>query len=144
MTRLATMPFRARCSAAWDGIKGYVTNTDLSKEDVIANYGNLWYIERAFRFNKFDLAVRPIYHRLRNRIEGHICICFTSYTILLELERLLKAAKSEITVYRAQELTKNMYAICYNHPKSKVAKEVALGMDEEQRELFQIVEGKVI
>lgn len=128
--------------AAWDGIKGYVTNTDLSKEDVIANYGNLWYIERAFRFNKFDLAVRPVYHRLRNRIEGHICICFTSYTILLELERLLKAAKSEITVYRAQELTKNMYAIRYTHPKSKVTKEVALGMDEVQLELCRIVSGK--
>ena len=26
--------------------------------------------QRAFRFNKFDLAVHPIYHRLRNRIEG--------------------------------------------------------------------------
>ncbi|MBR7077909.1 MAG: hypothetical protein IKI41_04105, partial [Clostridia bacterium] len=51
--------------AAWDGIKGYVTNTGLSKDDVIGNYGNLWFIERAFRMNKFDLAVRPIYHRLR-------------------------------------------------------------------------------
>ena len=49
----------------------------------------------------------------------------------------------ETSLYRAQELTKNMYAICYNHPKSKVTKEVALGMDEEQRELCQIVEGKV-
>ena len=41
--------------AAWDGIKAYLTNTDLSKEDVIANYGNLWYIERAFWMNKSDL-----------------------------------------------------------------------------------------
>jgi transposase len=56
----------------WDGIKGYVTNTELSAGEVIANYGNLWYIERAFRFNKSDLAVRPISHRLRNRIEGHM------------------------------------------------------------------------
>ena len=63
---------------AWDGIKGYVTKTRLTPEKVIDSYGNLWFIERAFRFNKFDLAVRPIYHRLRNRIEGHICICFTS------------------------------------------------------------------
>lgn len=60
--------------AAWDGIKGYVTNTTLEKDEVIANYSNLWFIERAFRMNKFDLAVRTIFHRLRNRIEGHICI----------------------------------------------------------------------
>ena len=86
--------------------------------------------KRAFRMNKFDLAVRPIYHRLRNRIEGHICICFTAYTIMLELERILKAAKSEITIYRAQELTKSMYAITYTLPRSKQTKKVYLGMDE--------------
>ena len=125
--------------AAWDGIKGYVTNTTLTKDEVIANYGNLWFIERAFRMNKFDLAVRPIYHRLRNRIEGHICICFTAYTIMLELERILKAAKSKITIYRAQELVKNMYAITYTLPKSKQTKRVYLGMDEEQAELCSLV-----
>ena len=125
--------------AAWDGIKGYVTNTTLAKDEVIANYSNLWFVERAFRMNKFDLAVRPIYHRLRNRIEGHICICFTAYTIMLELERILKAAKSEITIYRAQELVKNMYAITYTLPKSRQVKRVYLGMDEEQSELCRLV-----
>ena len=125
--------------AAWDGIKGYVTNTTLEKGEVIASYSNLWFIERAFRMNKFDLAVRPIFHRLRNRIEGHICICFTAYTIMLELERMLKAAKSEITIYRAQELVKNMYAITYTLPKSKQTKRVYLGMDEEQSELCRLV-----
>lgn len=125
--------------AAWDGIKGYVTNTTLMMDEVIANYSNLWFIERAFRMNKFDLAVRPIYHRLRNRIEGHICICFTAYTIMLELERILKEAKSEITIYRAQELVKNMYAITYTLPKSRQTKRVYLGMDEEQSELCRLV-----
>lgn len=89
--------------------------------------------------NKFDLAVRPIYHRLRNRIEGHICICFTAYTVMLELERILKTAKSEITIYRAQELTKNIYAITYALPRSKQVKKVYLGMDEEQSELCRLV-----
>ena len=126
--------------AAWDGIKGYVTNTKLTPEEVIDSYSNLWFIERAFRFNKFDLAVRPIYHRLRNRIEGHICICFKAYSILLELERILKAAKSDITIHRAQELTKNMYAICYIHDRSKQVVERILGMDEEQRKLYNLVD----
>lgn len=53
--------------AAWDGLKGYVTNTKLADEEVIANYHNLWFIERAFRMNKTDLQIRPMYHRLRNR-----------------------------------------------------------------------------
>ncbi len=126
--------------AAWDGIKGYVTNTKLSAKKVIENYANLWYIERAFRMNKTDLRIRPIYHHLRNRIEGHICICFTAYTVLLEMERMLKYKKSEITVKRAQELTKTMYQLVYRLPKSKFAKTKILGMDDEQRELYNAVE----
>ena len=128
-----------RADAAWDGIKGYVTNTGLSNEDVISRYSDLWRIERAFRMNKTDLQVRPIYHRLKNRIEGHICICFTVYTIMLELERLLKAKKSDITLARAQEITKNMYQLTYTLPQSGLTKTALLKMDDEQRELYDIV-----
>ena len=125
--------------AAWDGIRGYITNTNLSVKKVIENYGNLWYIERAFRMNKTDLRIRPIYHHLRNRIEGHICICFTAYTILLEMERRLKHAKSKITLKQAQELTKTMYQLVYRLPKSRLTMVKILGMDNEQRELYDMV-----
>jgi len=125
--------------AAWDGIKGYVTNTRLSATKVIEHYGNLWYIERAFRMNKTDLRIRPIYHHLRSRIQGHICICFTAYTILLEMERMLKHQKSEITVKRAQELTKTMYQLTYRLPKSRFTKTKILGMDNKQQELYDTV-----
>jgi transposase len=117
--------------AAWDGLKGYITNTRLSAKQIIENYGNLWYIERAFRMNKTDLRIRPIYHHLRNRIEGHICICFTAYTVLLELERMLKRAKSEITVKRAQELVKKMYQLVYRLPRSRESRTKILNIDAE-------------
>ena len=128
--------------AAWDGIKGYVTNTALAADDVIAHYGNLWYIERAFRINKSDLAVRPIYHRLRNRIEDHICICFTAYSILLELERLLAAGDVGMSIKQAQELTKNMYALNYQLPKSRVMKRTILKMTPEQQKLYDLIPKK--
>lgn len=125
--------------AAWDGIKGYVTNTLHTAEEVIENYRNLWFIERAFRLNKSDLEVRPIYHRLHNRIEAHICICFTAYSIMLEMERLLKLHRSSITLKRAQEITYNMYQLNYRLPNSKVVKNQILNMDTEQRELYEVV-----
>jgi transposase len=125
--------------AAWDGIKGYVTNTRLSAKKVIEHYGNLWYIERAFRINKTDLRIRPIYHHLKNRIEGHICICFTAYTILLEMERMLKYEKSGITVKQAQELTKTMYQLTYRLPNSRLTKTKILGMSDRQQELHDMV-----
>lgn len=62
----------------WDGLKGYVTNTKISDKQVLVNYKNLWHIEKAFRMSKTDLRIRPIYHRLRSRIEAHICISFTA------------------------------------------------------------------
>lgn len=125
--------------AEWDGIKGYVTNTLLPGKEVIAQYAHLWYIERAFRMNKTDLRVRPIYHRLRNRIEGHICISFTAYVIQLEMERMLKAAGSKLTINRARELTKNMYQIRYTLPHQAQERTVILKMDEEQQELYDLV-----
>jgi hypothetical protein len=124
---------------AWDGIKGYQTNTNLPAKEVIGNYKNLWFIERAFRMNKTDLRVRPIYHRLYNRIEAHICICFTAYSVMLELERLLITNKSTISLKRAQEITYNMYQIVYQLPNSKETKTQMLKMDREQQELYKII-----
>ena len=125
--------------AAWDGIKGYVTNTTMSESEVIENYSNLWYIERAFRMSKTDLRVRPIYHRLKNRIDAHICICFTAYAILLELERILKQAQSSITIDRARELTKNMYQLTYTLPESRRERTAIMKMDEDQQTIYDLV-----
>jgi transposase len=125
--------------AIWDGLKGYVTNTKLTNDEVIDNYKSLWNIERAFRMSKTDLRIRPIYHRLKSRIEAHICISFTAYCIYKELERLLKESKSNLSVKRSVELTHNMYQITYMLPQSKHTKSNLLKMDEEQAEIYNIV-----
>ena len=116
--------------AKWDGLKGYVTNAKLTNDEVIENYKSLWNIERAFRMSKTDLRIRPIYHRLKSRIEAHICISFTAYCIYKELERLLKEAKSNLSVKRSVELTHNMYQITYMLPQSKHTKSILLQMDD--------------
>lgn len=129
--------------SAWDGLKGYVTNTKLSDEEVIGNYHNLWFIERAFRMNKTDLQIRPMYHRLRNRIEGHICICFCAYVLQLEIERLLKASGSEITIDKARELVKTMYSLTYTKPGHTKPTRAILQMDPQQQELYDLIENWV-
>lgn len=124
----------------WDGLKGYITNSKLSKKQIVDNYNNLWHIERAFRMSKTDLRVRPIYHRLKHRIEAHICISFTAYSIYKELERVLHKEKSTLSIERAAELTHNMYQISYILPESKQAKSLVLKMDDEQAELYRIIQ----
>jgi len=123
----------------WDGLKGYLTNTRLNKEKVIENYHNLWHIEKAFRMSKTDLRIRPIYHRLKHRIQAHICIAFTAYCIYKELERVLYKEISSLSVKKAAELTHNMYQIVYTLPDSKRTKTKMLKMDDEQAELYQII-----
>ncbi|HVK96697.1 MAG TPA: IS1634 family transposase [Flavisolibacter sp.] len=124
---------------SWDGLKGYITNTILPDKQVIENYKNLWHIEKAFRISKTDLRIRPIYHRLQNRIEAHICISFIAYCIYKELERVLQKEKSNISLKKAAELTHNMYQITYTLPESKHTKSILLKMDNAQAELYQII-----
>jgi hypothetical protein len=92
--------------------------------------------------SKTDLRIRPIYHRLRHRIEAHICISFTAYCIYKELERVLYKEKSTLSVKKAAELTQNMYQITYTLPESKHTKSNLLKMDDQQALLYQIIQKK--
>ena len=68
----------------WDGLKGYLTNTDIPIQDVYAAYHNLWHVERAFRIAKPKIEIRPMFHFTRKRIEAHICICFVALKVYKE------------------------------------------------------------
>lgn len=125
--------------AAWDGLKGYVTNTDLSAEKIVEHYGHLWQIEKAFRISKTDLRVRPIHHYLQRRIEAHICIAFVAYALWKELERTLQERKIVMSPKRAAELTQTMYELHYTLPDSGEAQRILLRMDEEQAALYNAV-----
>lgn len=124
---------------SWDGLKGYITNTTLSKSDVIAEYQNLWLIEKAFRISKTDLRIRPIYHRIKNRIEAHICTCFTAYAVYKELERLLEKNQFNISAERAVEEIKDIHQLTYMLPKSKQIKTKLLRLNDIQNRIIKII-----
>ena len=126
----------------WDGLKGYVTNADLSIETIVKRYTQLWQVEKAFRISKTDLRVRPIFHQLEKRIEAHICIAFASYAVFKELERQLQMHKAGMSAARAIELLQNMYQITYTLPDSKKRKTKLLKMDNNQRILFEMISQK--
>jgi len=108
--------------SVWDGLKGYVTNSKLSKHQVIEHYTQLWHVEKAFRISKTDLRIRPIYHRLKRRIEAHICICFAAYTVYKEIERLLNNNNISLSPEKAINEIKEMRQIRYTLPKSNEQK----------------------
>jgi transposase len=71
--------------AALDGL--YVIRTSLgpdriSAEDTVRGYKRLSQVERAFRSLKtVDLHVRPIHHRLEDRVRAHIFLCMLAYYV---------------------------------------------------------------
>ena len=130
---------KVKYDEAWDGLKGYITNTNLSAKKVVQSYGQLWQIEKAFRISKTDLRIRPMYHYKRRRIEAHICIAFVAYSIWKELERLLDSANISMTPKRAAELSRNMYALEYLAPGNKSIKKKILKMDDEQKLLYELI-----
>lgn len=70
---------------ALDGI--YIVRTSepaeaLSTPNVVRAYKRLGNVEKAFRtFKGIDLRVRPIHHRLEDRVRAHLFLCMLSYYI---------------------------------------------------------------
>ena len=46
----------------------------------------LWDIERAFRIQKDQLNLRPIWHQREDRVQAHILVCFLAFALWKSLE----------------------------------------------------------
>jgi|SRR5665213_511617 len=76
----------------FDGFLAIATNnTTLDINIILEQYKQLYRIEHTFRTFKSHLETRPMFHWTDKRIEGHLCLCYLSYTLLnytlLKLER---------------------------------------------------------
>jgi len=89
--------------AKWDGLHGILSNTNLSGEEIVQRYKNLYVIEEAFRINKHSLKMRPIYHYNPNRIKAHIEICFITFALIRHLQHILKQAGFVMSVEELRE-----------------------------------------
>nr|WP_177178089.1 hypothetical protein [Corynebacterium cystitidis] len=87
---------------AMAGIKGYETSrTDLTAEQVIGAYRQLFKIEKSFQMAKPDLKARPIYARLEDSIQAHLTIVMCAMAVGhvleqtsgLSLKRLVRTLK---------------------------------------------------
>jgi transposase len=127
-----------KTDSKWDGLKGYLTNTRMLKDQIIETYGHLWRIEKAFRVSKTDLRIRPIYHRIRERIEAHLCIAFCAYKIYKELERQLKEKEAGLSPEKAIDILKTIYEITIITPYSKQKQSRLHLPNDEQQNLLKL------
>lgn len=61
--------------------------TDWSSEALWTTYVQLTDAEAAFRVQKSELSMRPIWHRKEERIRAHILVCFLGYVLWKTLEQ---------------------------------------------------------
>ena len=127
-----------KADTKWDGLKGYRTNTNLPKEEVIKQYHELWAVEKTFRISKHDLQIRPIYHQLKRRIEAHICIAFAACKIYKELERQLKEKKTNYSPEKVIDILKTINKVVFTTPYSNKTYEKIIIKTKEQREIVKL------
>ena len=101
---------KVAAEAALDGI--YVIRTSLTVErmdagDTVRSYKLLSQVEQAFRsFKTIDLKVRPIRHRLEDRVRAHIFLCMLAYYVqwhMLEAWRPLLFADEDQEAKRTRD-----------------------------------------
>lgn len=84
---------RIDAEAALDGIyvlRTTATPTEFSTDAVIGAYKNLAQVERDFRSLKaIDLDLRPIHHRLDDRVKAHVLICMLAAYLTWHMRKAL-------------------------------------------------------
>jgi len=84
---------RIRDEARLDGV--YVVRTsvgagEMESEAVVRSYKDLSNVERAFRTMKTEhLEVRPIHHRLPERVRAHVFVCMLAYYVVWHMRQAL-------------------------------------------------------
>ena len=74
-----------------DGFFGVLSNvTDMSAEQLVRQYKQLWIVEDAFGELKGNLAARPVFHYKDPRIVGHLLLCFLAYLCEAHLTQALR------------------------------------------------------
>jgi transposase len=76
-----------------EGIYLLCTNVrDWSAEELWRTYIQLTEAEAAFRIQKSDLSIRPIWHQKAERVQAHILVCFLAYVLWKTLEQWQRRA----------------------------------------------------
>jgi transposase len=72
----------------------YILRTNWQEADpkIWKRYIQLTEVEDAFRTEKHDLGMRPIYHRKHDRTQAHILVCFLTLAMWRTLQQWMKAS----------------------------------------------------
>lgn len=138
-SRLSLDENKIAADARWDGFHGVVTNADISNQEILAKYNDLWNVEAAFRVTKHDLAVRPVFHWKPHRIKAHIAICFTAYALVKHLEYRVRFKYKKLSIEKIrQALIKIQTSILFDKIK-RIRYGLPSRMKKDARRIYEAV-----
>lgn len=111
----------------FDGINVLVTSElEMSDEDMIQHYGELYKIEDCFKITKSNIESKPVHVRIEEHIEAHFLTCFLALIFLRVLQnktnweysptRLIDALNSA----KSNELTTGFYRVQANDDLKRI------------------------
>ena len=97
---------KIQADAVWDGLKGVIVNasSELSSDEILTQYNNLWQVEESFRITKHDLKIRPVYHYKPSRVKAHLAISFVAYMLTRYLEHRVRVQYKKLSPNRIRNL----------------------------------------
>jgi transposase len=110
--------------AALDGIyvlRTSVPTTRLSAQETVQAYKRLSGVERAFRSLKsIDLKIRPIHHRLADRVRAHVLLCMLAYYVEWHMrERLAPLLFDDPQPATGEAMRKSVVAPAQRSPQAE-------------------------
>src|SRR5580693_4513265 len=120
--------------AATDGV--YVIRTSLPADtfddaETVRSYKSLALVERAFRCIKtVDLHVRPVYHRLADRVRAHVFLCMLAYYLEWHMrQRLAPMLFGDADKQAAEAMRSSVVATAQRSPAAVAKQTTGLTAD---------------
>jgi transposase len=104
---------------------------------LLSRYRGLWQIEAAFRVNKNDLRMRPIFHWKENRIKSHLLICFMAYTLVANVQHRLKAKNIFLSFEKVRDELLHCEASILYDKRSRKRFQLPSNATELQKEIYR-------
>jgi transposase len=126
---------------AWDGFHGISVSkgANLSTQEALSRYADLWRIEETFRVAKTTLKTRPIFHWRPHRVLSHVMLCFITLFLERTLELLLKQNGSPLSPDRIRYALSQMHSVIIEEEKTGKVGHIESELTEDAKAICNIL-----
>ena len=128
-------------ASQWDGLKGLIVsqNSQLSDDEILTQYNNLWQVEQSFRITKHDLKIRPIYHWKPSRVKAHLAISFAAYMLARYLEHRVKTQYKKLSPAVLRNILLSVQTSVLDHPQKKIKYGLPSSITTDAIKIYQLM-----